>query len=186
MFPQLTLQNVLYVPDFKFNLISVNKLLNDLHLFALLTPEKCIFQDPSSSLTMAIAPVDHGLYQFQPVSQAGINSTLPVTSKFGQDRSSSIMTVANTPVFTFISIDCKNPSLDIVHARLGHTSVSKMQHLSFCKQHLSTSFACETCVIAKMHRLPFNKSHITTSSPFQLIHLDLWGPYKIANVCGAH
>ena len=30
------------------------------------------------------------------------------------------------------------------------------------------------------------KNTITTSTPFQLIHLDLWGPYKIANICGAH
>ena len=30
------------------------------------------------------------------------------------------------------------------------------------------------------------KNTITTSTPFQLIHLDLWGPYKIASICGAH
>jgi len=40
---KLILQNVLYVPDFKFSLISVHKLITDLHLLALFTPEKCIF-----------------------------------------------------------------------------------------------------------------------------------------------
>jgi len=42
------------------------------------------------------------------------------------------------------------------------------------------------CVLAKMHRLPFNRSTIQTTHPFQLIHMDLWGPYKVANITGAH
>ena len=37
-----------------------------------------------------------------------------------------------------------------------------------------------------MQILPFNISTISTISPFQLIDLDIWGPYKVANVCGAH
>ena len=54
--------HVLYVLDFKFSLILVNKLLTNRHLFALFTPEKCTFQDPSTKLTVAVAPMDNGLY----------------------------------------------------------------------------------------------------------------------------
>ena len=61
-----------------------------------------------------------------------------------------------------------------------------MQHISNCKDLLSGPFSCETCIQAKFHRLPFNKSSISTTSPFQLIHMDLWGLYKVANVSGAH
>ena len=66
-----------------------------------------------------------------------------------------------------------------------------MQHISLCKQvlsqhTLSKSLPCDICISAKMQRLLFNKSTITTTFPFQLIHLVIWGPYKVANVCGAH
>ena len=70
-------------------------------------------------------------------------------------------------------------------ARLGHTSLSKMQHISLCQHALPNIIACDVCVSAQMHRLPFNKSNITTTS-FQLVHLDVWGPYRVANICGAH
>ena len=46
-------------------------------------------------------------------------------------------------------------------------------------------FFCETCVLAKFHRLPFNKSTITSKASFQLIHMDLWGPYRVPSVTGA-
>jgi len=39
--------------------------------------------------------------------------------------------------------------------------------------------------MAKMHRLPFNNSNISTTQSFQLLHMDLWGPYRVANVSGA-
>jgi len=51
--------------------MSINKLLTDLHLFALFTPGKMPFSGPSTKLTMAIAPVDSGLYQFKSVDQVG-------------------------------------------------------------------------------------------------------------------
>lgn len=42
---KLSLKNVLYVPSFKHNLISVNKLLHDSHSKVLFYPEFCIIQD---------------------------------------------------------------------------------------------------------------------------------------------
>lgn len=81
---------------------------------------------------------------------------------------------------------CNAPSFEIVHARLGHTSLPKIQHITWCKGHVPSTFSCEVCVMAKMHSLPFNKSTIHTTSPFQLIHMDLWGPYKVANISGAY
>jgi len=39
--------------------------------------------------------------------------------------------------------------------------------------------------MAKFHRFPFNKSSISTTHPFQLVHMVLWGPYRIVSVTGA-
>lgn len=69
---------------------------------------------------------------------------------------------------------------------MGHTSMSKMIHIDACKHLCSSKFSCDTCMLAKHHRLPFQRSHTTTSTCFELIHVDLWGPYKSAALNGAH
>jgi len=137
---------------------------------------------------VAVAPVDNGLYQLKSLDQ-GIARTLRMAAKTGHNTTGS--SPPNTIFSSSSSSNCNAPGLDILHVRLGHTSTSKMQHISLCKQFLShhtlsKSFPCDVCVSIKMQRLPFNKSTITTTSPFQLIHSDVWGPYKVANVCGAH
>ncbi|XP_075095099.1 uncharacterized protein LOC142173413 [Nicotiana tabacum] len=40
-----------------------------------------------------------------------------------------------------------------------------------------SSFSCPVCPMDRQQRLPFPESHIKSTSPFQLIYLDLWGPY---------
>lgn len=75
--------------------------------------------------------------------------------------------------------------LSILHARLGHTSLSKMRHISICKCSDMEDFYCEVCVLAKHHRLPFTRSESIASMPFELVHFDLWGPYKVPSLCGA-
>ena len=90
---KIVLYNVLYVPDFKFSLISVNKLLIDLQLDALFTLDTCTFQDPSTKLPVAVAHVDHGLYQFRSVGQAGHNSnTKPAENGQNKENTSLIVT----------------------------------------------------------------------------------------------
>ena len=81
--------------------------------------------------------------------------------------------------------NCNGLSLDVIHAQLGHSSPSNMNHISFCHNKVDKQYFCGTCIMAKSHRLPFNKSSISTSFPFQLIHMDVWGPYRVANVTGA-
>jgi len=81
---------------------------------------------------------------------------------------------------------CNSVSFDILHARLGHTSMSKMQHIALCKPHKPSDFFCETCIFAKSHRLPFHTSTVSFTTPFQLIHMDLWGPYRgVVSITGA-
>jgi hypothetical protein len=39
--------------------------------------------------------------------------------------------------------------------------------------------ACDVCALAKQSRLSFSVSSISSIRPFELIHFDIWGPYKI-------
>ncbi|KAL0313533.1 UNVERIFIED_CONTAM: Retrovirus-related Pol polyprotein from transposon RE1 [Sesamum radiatum] len=64
---------------------------------------------------------------------------------------------------------------------LGHPSSSVLQHIPEIKNNNSTQIAeCGVCPIAKQHRLPFHSGNTRSNHIFELIHTDLWGPYKIA------
>ncbi|KAK9750505.1 hypothetical protein RND81_02G201300 [Saponaria officinalis] len=76
--------------------------------------------------------------------------------------------------------------VELLHSRLGHTSVGKMEHITAVKTADLQSFKCEMCSLAKLHRLPFDRSDARATCLFELIHLDLWGPYKFASLTGAH
>ena len=166
----LTLQSVLYIPDFKYNLLSVDKFLTDNHYCGIFYPSHCVFQDLSTKITVAVGQKAGGLY------------ILDLPSKDNSSLFSSLV-----PSF---SVPCNKSSsstatIDVLHAWLGHTSISKMQHISDCKPYLSDTFTCDTCVVAKFHRLPFNTSSISTTKASQLIHMDLWAPYRVPSVTGA-
>ena len=146
-------------------------------------PDTCVFQDLSTKTIVAVAPRQGGLYKLDPSAVGKTHSNFSIPNNI--QPSAVYYSKSSLSSFTN-NMSCNVPSLDLFHATLGHTSVSKMQHISACKPHISGHFFCETCALAKSHRLPFNKSTISTHAPFQLVHMDLWGPYKVANITGAH
>lgn len=56
----IILTNVLYVPDFQFNLLSVRKLCLFMHSIITFTDDKCFLQDPSR--TRLLGTLSNGLY----------------------------------------------------------------------------------------------------------------------------
>uniref|UniRef100_M1DNA9 CCHC-type domain-containing protein n=1 Tax=Solanum tuberosum TaxID=4113 RepID=M1DNA9_SOLTU len=60
--PNLTLKNVLYVPVFKHNLISVHRLSSQIKYDVLFTPSGCVLQDPLMKSIQAFGEVNEGLY----------------------------------------------------------------------------------------------------------------------------
>ncbi|XP_058208222.1 uncharacterized protein LOC131321235 [Rhododendron vialii] len=84
------------------------------------------------------------------------------------------------PPTAFVSIS--SPSAMLWHQKLGHPSLLLFQAL--IKQHsLPVSkpqlVNCRCCNMAKSQKLQFSVSVSATSSPFQLIHMDVWGPSPI-------
>lgn len=74
----------------------------------------------------------------------------------------------------------------ILHARLGHCSMSKLRHINACKAPNVAVLPCDTCLLSKFHRMPFERSDSLAVNPFDLVHMDLWGPYKTPDIGGAH
>ena len=68
--------------------------------------------------------------------------------------------------------------LDLLHDRLGHPSLSKMKHIDVDNCKGITEYNCGVCYSSKHHKLPF-------TSCFDLIHLDLRGPYRVRALDGA-
>ncbi|XP_056685767.1 uncharacterized protein [Spinacia oleracea] len=62
--PHIVLSNVLYIPDFKHNLLSVGRLLDHNKLYAHFSPTSCSFQDLITNEVKAVGRRQAGLYKF--------------------------------------------------------------------------------------------------------------------------
>ncbi|CAA7015697.1 unnamed protein product [Microthlaspi erraticum] len=73
------------------------------------------------------------------------------------------------------------------HRRLGHPAFSVFSALPFSD--ISRSDAspspCDVCFRAKQTREVFPESLNKTMECFELIHVDVWGPYRVPSSCGA-
>lgn len=68
------------------------------------------------------------------------------------------------------------------HSRLGHPSSKALDMLS---NGVFDSKTCEVCIRAKQTRESFPLSSNKTTMPFELIHCDLWSPYRTTSICGS-
>lgn len=144
------MKNVLHVPNFKFNLLSVNRLIKDLLCSISFFPNFCVMQALSNGKVIGIGREHDGLCLLK----------------------NPIKVVANT------AIKDKSTTTSLWHLRLGHPFIAAMQHISDIKDHLTDFPCCHTCPQAKQYRPVFLDRVHNSSSIFQLIHVDVWGPYR--------
>lgn len=74
----------------------------------------------------------------------------------------------------------------IWHQRLGHLPVEKLRYVQSCKMASNKdSFHCQVCPFAKQIRFPFRtKERNQCIQKFDLLHIDIWGPYKVDSHVG--
>ncbi|CAH9105995.1 unnamed protein product [Cuscuta europaea] len=77
-------------------------------------------------------------------------------------------------------------STDLWHFRLGNLPFKKLTMLSECNVSNTDkhSSSCDICHFAKQKRLPFPISTSHASNAFDLVHMDVWGPYKVTSYTG--
>ncbi|KAL2944439.1 Retrovirus-related Pol polyprotein from transposon RE1 [Bienertia sinuspersici] len=73
----LTLKNVLYLPSFKHNLLSVKKLSQDSSCRVVFRPETCSIQDEKSGVVKAMAKEKQGLYYLHNQDEVKIKDRSP-------------------------------------------------------------------------------------------------------------
>ncbi|KAL4324612.1 hypothetical protein GQ457_11G008400 [Hibiscus cannabinus] len=156
--PSLVLRDVLFVPQFQFNLLSVSSLITDSNLSILFCKSECLIQDLHR--VIGKGEVCQGLYLLQPVIQSS--------------------TIVNNVVSENVNV---NHAFISWHDRLGHPS-DRILHLlrdvlpSSCNK--IDHSTCTVCPLAKQRCLSFPVSSTYSKSPFELLHCDVWGPFKDA------
>nr|KYP48678.1 Retrovirus-related Pol polyprotein from transposon TNT 1-94 [Cajanus cajan] len=147
------LHNVLFIPSFRFNLLSLLKLLNENQFQFTMQSNNFVLQDLTTMRRIGIAKQDQGLLFFY----------------FPESK------------FTFNNIDsCNLVSYDTWHKRLGHVPIN-VYNLIANKTILSSvdsHFHCSTCQLAKQNRLSFSNPNHFSPNFFDLLHADIWGPFR--------
>ena len=156
----LILTDVLYIPEFTFNLISITKLTNSLPCQLILSSDRCLIQERHSLKTIASAEVRDGLYMLNSSCKFPIPCSLV---------NNVVVTVGNA-----------------WHFRLGHLSPDKLGILCKNNSYISHSnnTPCIVCLLAKQKHLPFDDSNTQSVSPFNIVHMDIWDPLSISSVHG--
>lgn len=161
--PFLTLSNVLCVSSFAYNFLSFSKLLlQDSSYEVSFLAAKCYLQNHNWKQTVELGKEEGGLYM--------------LTS----DPHSTALSFKSTGMASTVVSDvfvANVYSSDVWHARLGHASAKVVQMLPVtCDKKVLD--VCDSCYLAKQTRLSFPLSTSTSAQLFDLVHADLWGPYR--------
>ncbi|XP_071727532.1 uncharacterized protein [Rutidosis leptorrhynchoides] len=153
----IMLTDVLIVPGYCVSLLSVNKLVKENKMFVDFDAFKCYIQDLKTRTILGTGSVNGGLYLFDNY----IGDSFMCNSVFACNFESSLLW----------------------HNRLGHPSspvLNILKHkLNFDKT--IEDIPCEVCLKAKHIRDPFPLSDHVTKELGELVHMDLWGPYRVAS-----
>ena len=145
------LRQVLCIPDFKFNLMSVSKVTKDLNCCVTFFPHYCVFQDLSSGKVRVTGKERDGLYMVD-------------------------TQVADMPQRCLTAVQDTEDNATVWHQRLCHVPMSVIRKIPIFNK-FGSKFAlhnCEICPLARQTRLPFPNSTSRSTSIFQLVHLDVW------------
>ncbi|KAK4402749.1 Retrovirus-related Pol polyprotein from transposon RE1 [Sesamum angolense] len=164
----IVLDHVLYIPGFSVNLLSVSQLCASNSVSFSFFEKCCILQDQVSKATLAIGHLFKKLYVFK----QGLHSTSKSVNCLAGDVSCSVSAGCNSSIW---------------HQRLGHVFAYTLDHIPVIKlKDVSNKIPCDVCHFAKQPRHPFPLSDSHSSSLFDLIHIDLWGPYKEFTISGCN
>ncbi|CAH9143698.1 unnamed protein product, partial [Cuscuta epithymum] len=154
----LALDHVLYVPGLNCHLISVSQLIDQLSCKVIFTNLFCAIQDRCSRTLIGAGERRDGLYIFRGVP--------------------AVHTVHKSVLSDF----------ELWHRRLGHPSdrvLKLLPHIITSTSKKTLNKTCEVCPQAKHVRDSFPVSDNKASCILELIHCDLWGPYKTPSTCDA-
>jgi len=163
------LDNVMYIPNFTFNLFLVAKLIDNLSCVIIFYSNSCHIKDKNSLKVIGLVEMQDKLYILRVPSYQNLQIEFV--------KSPNITNTVN-----FITSDLET----FWHFRLGHVSNKSLDviknKISFVKY--NKSFICDICHFAKQERLPFPLSASKSKKCFDLIQVDVWRPYSLSSIYG--
>ncbi|CAH9102629.1 unnamed protein product, partial [Cuscuta europaea] len=126
----LTLHNVLYVPKFNFNLISISSLALHENISVHFSSNHATLQDHHTNTMIGYADLKNGLYLYNSTDSSTHNKSATVNHVHSQ---------------------CSDSKYDIWHYRLGHLPFNKLNAIVDCNvsHHINKDTACDICHFAK-------------------------------------
>lgn len=153
--PLLLLRDVLFVPRFSFNLISVSCLMKDENLSINFSGNSCVIQDKLHSTKIGRAECSNGLYLLAPPDK-------------------SLLTYQTHVVVHAVSLDAWHNRL----GHLSHMSLNSMKNALHVSSNMSDHSICHTCPLAKQRRMSFPFNNKVVAAVFDLVHCVIWCPFK--------
>lgn len=148
----ITLYDVLCAPQFHYNLLSISKLLSQSKSAVKFHNNVCYLQYPTLMRELEIGKELNGLYILNTTS---MSCDASCTLGFSQAA-----------------------MFDLWNGRIAHVSPSVLTLFPFsCKP--VNSHPCDTCHLSKQVRNSFTASESCSTSIFELVHMDMWGPYRL-------
>ena len=161
----ITLTNVLCVPSFTFNLLSVSALTKTQPICLVFLSKFCFMQDLTCWSTIGMGQMHDGLYLLQDSSLDQATTCLAdfLSKQPFKSFSAACSSTLSTNLFS------------LWHSRLGHPSDVKDQSLSHVFPFLKNccNKTCTICPLAKQKRIHFPFNNNKCSHPFDLVHMDV-------------
>jgi len=159
----------LYILNFTFNILSVAKLIYNLSCVIIFHSNGCDIKDKNSLKVIGSTEMQDKLYILRVPSYQNLQIKLVKSPH-----------ITNT--FNFTTSDLEN----LWHFRLGHVSNKSLDVIEnkFPFVKYKKSFICDIYHFAKQKRLPFPLSASKSKRCFDLIHVDVWGPYSLSSIYG--
>ena len=152
----MTLDTVLVVPSLEYNSLSVSQITSKINCTVTFWPSFCVFQDILTRRTLGCGVKRGKLYYLE----------LTVTRKRKYNKACLVTKGDRTLADVWLW-----------HRRLGHLSFGYLKKL---KPSLFTGLnvldlQCDVCELIKSHSKPYLSTFNKCSSPFMVIHTDIWG-----------
>lgn len=154
----LVMKSVFYVEELKSDLISLGQLLDENRCVVQLADIFLVIQDRTTKTVTGVGKRDGGTFRFY-----GVETVAAVSTR-------------------------EKISYDLLHKRLGHPSAKVVSLLPDIEVSSSRDFlnkVCDTCLRTKQTRDCFPLSDSKSLDIFELIHFDVWGPYRTPSYSGA-
>ena len=157
-FPDFIVHNVLLLPEFSLNLLSVSRLCESSNYNVSFLNSKCFIQDKVTLRMTGSAEQKDGLYYL------------------------TLRDNASPAIAATITL----PEKSLWHFRLGHLSNNRLLYLHSQFPFITVNHkdVCDVCSYARQRKLSYTISNNRVAHPYDLIHFDIWGPLAVQSLHG--